>query len=59
MKKSRPGNVGPKPTYDPLPKPGLVKQYEPLIREELGKFCSKYEHLSYADVLFDARAAGA
>lgn len=35
------GNIRAEATYDPFPKSGLVKQYEPFIRREVGEFLNQ------------------
>jgi hypothetical protein len=49
-----PGNITNEPPYDPFPKSGLVKQYEPFIRKEVTKYCKKYPDLSREHLLFRA-----
>jgi hypothetical protein len=39
---------------DPFPKSGLVKQYEPFIREWVAEFCKQYPGVSYDEALFEA-----
>jgi hypothetical protein len=54
-KKSSPrGNVPTEAAYDPFPKSGLVKQYEPFIRARVAKFCEQFPWLRYDDVLIEA-----
>src|SRR5262249_22813201 len=48
------GNIKTESVYDPFPKSGLVKQYEPFIRKEAGEFCKRYPGLRRDDVLFEA-----
>jgi hypothetical protein len=56
-RKSRgPGNIKADPGYDPFPKSGLVKQYEPFIRKYVGGFCERYPGLQRDGVLFEAVA---
>src|SRR5262249_589102 len=45
------GNIAAENYYDPFPKAGLVKQYEPFIRKEAGNFWKKYRWLRHDDVL--------
>ena len=40
--------------YDPFPKSGLVKQYEPFIRSEVSKFCKRYPNVRRQDLLVEA-----
>jgi hypothetical protein len=42
------------PAYNPFPKTGLVKQFEPRIRNAVNKFCKNYPQLRRQDVLFRA-----
>ena len=39
------GNIKAESAYDPFPRSGLVKQFEPFIRKEVGKFCKRYPKL--------------
>ena len=48
------GNIKAKPIYDPFPKDGLVKQYEPYIRKVVGEFAKHYPRVSHQDFLFRA-----
>jgi hypothetical protein len=59
--KHRRGNVATESHYDPFPKSGLVKQYEPFIRKHVNEFCRRYPQLQRDGVLFEAVriAAGA
>jgi hypothetical protein len=45
---------GDEPAYDPFPKSGLVKQYEPFIKKWVGKFLKQYPRLDRQDVMFRA-----
>jgi hypothetical protein len=54
MKKRRPGNIQDARPYDPFPKTGLVKQYEPFIRNYVQNFCNGYPGLDREYVLFEA-----
>jgi hypothetical protein len=36
------GNIKNDPTYDPFPKSGPIKDYEPLIRDKVAKVCKLY-----------------
>jgi hypothetical protein len=53
LKRGR-GNIKPELAYDPFPKAGLVKQYEPFIRKHVGEFCRRYPGLLRDDVLSEA-----
>src|SRR5215831_3733113 len=53
-KKMSGGNIKAESAYDPFPRSGLVKQFEPFIRKEVGKFCKRYPKLRRDDVLFEA-----
>jgi hypothetical protein len=54
-KKFKPGgNIRDDRTYDPFPKSGFVKQYEPFIRKTVGEFCKKYPLLRREDLLAEA-----
>lgn len=48
------GNIKADSSYDPFPKSGLVKQYEPFIRARVSKFCEQFPWISYDDVLIEA-----
>ncbi len=48
------GNIKGDPAYDPFPKSGLVKQYEPFIRNYVHDFCKRYPGLNRQRVLFRA-----
>jgi hypothetical protein len=52
--KPREGNIKSTAAYDPFPKSGLVKQYEPFIRDHVNEFCKKFPHLRRDDVLIEA-----
>ena len=45
------GNIVAESRYDPFPKSGLVKQYEPFIRKQVGQFCKQYPRLNRPEVL--------
>lgn len=47
----RGGNIKAEPAYDPFPKSGLVKQYEPFIRKWVGEYCKSFPQQRYDDVL--------
>jgi hypothetical protein len=59
--KGRSGNIKAATAYDPFPKSGLVKQYEPFIRKHVSEFCRRNSQLQRDGVLFEAVriAAGA
>lgn len=40
--------------YDPFPKTGLIKQYEPLIRDTVAKFCKRYPQVNREHALAEA-----
>ena len=44
----RPGNIKNDPAYNPFPKSGLVKQYEPYIRGVVGEFTKRYPQVHRA-----------
>src|SRR5262249_26729375 len=46
-------NIKNEPVYDPFPKTGLVKQYEPFIRAEVGRFCKQWPLIDYNRALFE------
>ena len=48
------GNIQDETPYDPFPKTGLVKQYEPFIRNYVQRFCNGYPGLNCEYVLFRA-----
>jgi hypothetical protein len=48
------GNTKASPLYDPFPRAGLVKQYEPYIRNVVGEFAKHYPRVSHQDLLFKA-----
>jgi hypothetical protein len=50
-KAARPGNIKDDPAYDPFPKSGPIKDYDPLIRDKVAKFCKLYPHARRGDVL--------
>jgi hypothetical protein len=47
------GNIKAEKAYDPFPKDGLVKQYEPFIRKKAGEWHKKYRWLRYDEILFE------
>jgi hypothetical protein len=53
-RKHRPGNIKDDPAYNPFPKSGLVKQYEPYIRSVVGEFCRRYPDIRREDFLHRA-----
>ena len=48
------GNIKDEKAYDPFPKTGLVKQYEPFIRDWVGRFCKQWPLVDYQRALFEA-----
>jgi DNA-directed RNA polymerase specialized sigma subunit len=48
------GNIKAETAYDPFPKSGLVKQYEPFIRKHVGEFCKRYPEPQRDGVLLEA-----
>jgi hypothetical protein len=53
-KKRGGGNIQDEPPYDPFPKTGLVKQYEPFVRNHVQRFCNAHPGLNREHVLFRA-----
>ena len=45
------GNIRDDPAYDPFPKTGLVKQFEPYIRKVVREFAERYPRVSRQDFL--------
>jgi hypothetical protein len=50
----RPGNIAPETSYDPFPRAGLVKKYEPYIRNVVAEFCERYPRVPRDDLLCEA-----
>src|SRR5262245_14942708 len=48
------GNIKDEKSYDPFPRTGLVKQYEPFIRAFVGRFCKQYPLVDYQRALLEA-----
>src|SRR5262245_2582498 len=48
------GNIKNEKEYDPFPKTGLVKQYEPFIRAFVGRFCRQWPLVDYQRALIEA-----
>jgi hypothetical protein len=48
------GNIKAEKAYDPFPKTGLVKQYEPFIRTWVADFCQQFPWVNHGDVLVEA-----
>jgi hypothetical protein len=48
------GNIKVETGYDPFPKSGLVKRYEPFIKKRVGEFCKKYTWLRRDELLIEA-----
>jgi hypothetical protein len=47
-------NVKPARAYDPFPREGLVKAFEPFIRKEVEEYCKQYRHVPGTDMLIEA-----
>ena len=41
------GNIKDDPAYDPFPKTGLVKQFEPYIRNVVREFAKRYPRVRH------------
>ena len=54
MDKKHTGNIKPERQFDPFPKNGLTKQFEPFIRKEVEKYCQSYQHVPRLDMLGEA-----
>ena len=54
MGKKHTGNIKPEHRFDPFPKDGLTKQFEPFIRKEVEKYCQSYQHVPRPDMLGEA-----
>jgi hypothetical protein len=48
------GNIKNDKAYDPFPRTGLVKEYEPFIRARVADFCKQYPLVDYQIALFEA-----
>src|SRR5262245_57475021 len=48
------GNIKDEPAYDPFPKTGLTKDYEPFIRKWVTDFCKRHPQVRKQDALFEA-----
>jgi hypothetical protein len=48
------GNIKDEPEYDPFPKTGLVREYEPFIRKRVTTFCKAYPAVRRQDALIEA-----
>ena len=48
------GNIKDDPAYDPFPKSGPIKDYEPLIRDKVTNFCKQYPRANREHVLSEA-----
>jgi hypothetical protein len=48
------GNIKDDPAYDPFPKSGLIKDYEPLIRDKVAQFCKRYPRANRDHVFSEA-----
>jgi len=53
-KRRRKPNIKNDPAYNPFPKSGLVKQYEPYIRKVGAEFCRRYPDIRRDDFLYRA-----
>ena len=47
-------NVKPARAYDPFPREGLVKAFEPFIRKDVEEYCKQYRHVPGTDMLIEA-----
>ena len=47
-------NVKPERAYNPFPREGLVKAFEPFIRKEVEEYCKQYRHVPGTDMLIEA-----
>ena len=54
MDKKYAGNIKPEHQFDPFPKDGLTKQFEPFIRKEVEEYCQSYQHVPRPDMLGEA-----
>ena len=54
MDKKHTGNIKPEHQFDPFPKDGPTKQFEPFIRKEAEKYCQSYQHVPRLDMLGEA-----
>ena len=54
MNKKYAGNIKPEHQFDPFPKDGLTKQFEPFIRKEVEEYCQSYQHVPRPDMLGEA-----
>jgi hypothetical protein len=54
QKKRRPGNIQAEAVFDPFPKAGLIKEYEPFIRARARDFVFQYPHVTYEEALVEA-----
>lgn len=48
------GNIKAKKAYSPFPRTGLVKKYEPFIRNEVRDYCKQYPSVRYEEMLAEA-----
>src|SRR5262245_21754763 len=51
---TRRGNIEAIEAYDPFPRSGLVKKYEPFIRKWVTAFCKRYPGVRRQDALIEA-----
>jgi hypothetical protein len=47
-------NVKPERAYNPFPREGLVKAFEPFIRKEVEEYCKQNRHVPGTDMLIEA-----
>lgn len=47
-------NITPERAYNPFPREGLVKAFEPFIRKEANRYCESYPHVPRIDLLIEA-----
>ena len=47
------GNIRDEP-FDPFPRDGLTRAFEPFIRKEAGRCCDQYRHVDRRDMLIEA-----
>lgn len=53
-KRKRRGNIEAKSVYDPFPRTGLIKKYEPFIKKEVRALCARYSFVRYDEALAEA-----
>jgi hypothetical protein len=47
-------NMKPERVFNPFPREGRVKAYEPFIRKEVEEYCKRYPHVPRTDMLIEA-----